>query len=201
MDNNKVKKRVRLSPEDRREQLLDATKNYIVKNGLNSLTMESVAIEANASKPLVYKYFDTRLELLQALLLREEGRRYNLTRIAMENAENYEQTVIAIVTHNFDERERGEVLQTLSAQPDIAAVLEGVKKRRDGGLGLMLGRAVMDEYGISAKDAQTILRMASAASINAAEQYSRSGGDRNKYINMAVTFINGGFDAISAKGP
>jgi AcrR family transcriptional regulator len=183
------KKRTRLSPDDRREQLLYATKQYIVKNGLNSLTMSAVATQANVSKPLLYKYFDTRLELLQNLLVREEQRRYKKIRRELASAADYEQVVYAVVNHNFDERSKGDVFQILADQPDIAAALQSVRKNRHGNIGHYLVQAMMEEYTISKADAQKIMRMASAASISASEHHALYGGDRDNFVNLAVQFI------------
>ena len=58
--------RRRLSPEDRRNQLLDCARQIILDHGLSTLTMERLATEAGVSNPLIYKYFDTRLHMLQA---------------------------------------------------------------------------------------------------------------------------------------
>ena len=66
-----TKARKRLSTEARRAQLLGATHELILEHGLNSFTMELLARKAGVSNPLVYKYFNTRLELLQSLLVRE----------------------------------------------------------------------------------------------------------------------------------
>ena len=68
------KKRTRLSPEDRRQQLLDSAREIVQDQGLSSLTMEALARHAGVSNPLVYKYFDARLSLLQELLAREHER-------------------------------------------------------------------------------------------------------------------------------
>ena len=58
--------RRRLSPENRRNQLLDCARQVILEHGLSTLTMERLATQAGVSLPLIYKYFDTRLQLLQA---------------------------------------------------------------------------------------------------------------------------------------
>ena len=63
--------RRRLSPEDRRNQLLDCAQYIILNQGLSKLTIEQLATEAGVSHPLIYKYFDTRLQILQELLVRE----------------------------------------------------------------------------------------------------------------------------------
>jgi len=186
------KTRTRLSPEDRREQLLDATKQYIVRDGLNSLTMNSVAKQADASKPLLYKYFDTRLELLQALLVREDERRYQKLKQGLDSAKDYEQIIRIVVTHNFDERSAGDVFQVLTDQPDIAAVLQSSRPKNRINVGHLLVKATMEQYSISKTDARRIITIASRASIGAAEIYASTKRDRSKLTELAVQFIFNG---------
>jgi len=184
-----INKRTRLSPEDRREQILDTTQRYVLKNGLNALTMDSLANMAEVSKPLLYKYYDTRLELLQALLLREYTRFHKKLRVALANALNFEQIVITVVNVNFEQEARGDVLQVLQDQPDIAVVLESIKVNRPGSLGKFLVDALMDISSWSKADAQRVIWMSSAASKSAAAHYALYGGDRDSVVALTVEFI------------
>jgi AcrR family transcriptional regulator len=63
----------RLPPEQRREQLLDAALS-LIPAGFDTVTMESVAKEAQVTKPVLYDLFANRGELISALLEREAGR-------------------------------------------------------------------------------------------------------------------------------
>lgn len=61
----------RLSPEQRREHLLDVASGLIVERGLSACSLEEVGVQAGVSKALVYKYFPTRDSILKALVSRE----------------------------------------------------------------------------------------------------------------------------------
>ncbi|GLY46934.1 TetR/AcrR family transcriptional regulator [Lentzea sp. NBRC 102530] len=63
----------RLPPEQRREQLLDAALS-LIPAGFDTVTMESVAKQAEVTKPVLYDLFANRGELIGALLEREAGR-------------------------------------------------------------------------------------------------------------------------------
>jgi AcrR family transcriptional regulator len=67
----------RLPPEERREQLLDATLTLIAKKGYESVSMEGIARAAGVTKPVVYDLFGSLADLLEALLEREEERALN----------------------------------------------------------------------------------------------------------------------------
>ena len=67
----------RMPPEERREQLLDATLALIAEKGYESVSMEGIAREAGVTKPVVYDLFGSLADLLEALLAREEERALN----------------------------------------------------------------------------------------------------------------------------
>ncbi len=60
-----------MSPEQRREQIMDSAVALIVSRGLSSCTLEVVALEAHISKPLTYRYFPRLADLFKALVERE----------------------------------------------------------------------------------------------------------------------------------
>src|SRR4051812_41318696 len=67
----------RMPPEERREQLLDATLGLIADQGYEAVSMEGIARKAGVTKPVVYDLFGSLADLLEALLEREEERALN----------------------------------------------------------------------------------------------------------------------------
>jgi AcrR family transcriptional regulator len=76
----------RLSAEARREQLLDATKAIVAREGFHAVSIEAVAREAGITRPIVYGHFQDLPGLLEALVERE-GRRalVQLAKVLPEN--------------------------------------------------------------------------------------------------------------------
>ena len=66
-----------MPPEERREQLLDATLALIAETGYESVSIEGIARRAGVTKPVVYDLFGSLADLLEALLAREEERALN----------------------------------------------------------------------------------------------------------------------------
>lgn len=64
----------RMTKQERHEQLLDAALQVIVHQGVHKVSMDSVALQANVSRPVVYSVFANTDELLRASLHREETR-------------------------------------------------------------------------------------------------------------------------------
>src|SRR5919202_6296130 len=64
----------RMSASERREQLLDATKAIVSREGFHGVSIEAVAREAGVSRPIVYGHFRDLPGLLEALVEREGAR-------------------------------------------------------------------------------------------------------------------------------
>ena len=60
-----------MSAEERREQLLDTTKELVGERGFHGLSVEAVATRAGVSRPIVYGHFGDLEGLLEAMLGRE----------------------------------------------------------------------------------------------------------------------------------
>ena len=63
----------RLSRADRRDALLDAAVALVTSGDVSAVSMEAVAEHAGVSRPLVYKHFANRGELLAAVYKRESA--------------------------------------------------------------------------------------------------------------------------------
>jgi AcrR family transcriptional regulator len=64
----------RLPPEERREQLFDATLRVIARDGYGGVNIEAIAREAGVTRPVVYGLFENLGALLRELLQRQEQR-------------------------------------------------------------------------------------------------------------------------------
>ena len=190
------KKRIRLSPEGRRNQLLDSARDLIQDQGFSGFTMEALATAAGVSNPLVYKYFDTRLELLQELWTREYERYNRNVREQLTKAENFEDIVRLFVNLNFTELSLGEITHILGSQPELREVTKAKQKSNQRGTGLFLVNTVEEMYHLTPSQATHLVVLASGASIEAARHYARYGGSRKKMVEDTVSFILKGVKAF-----
>ena len=190
------KKRIRLSPEGRRKQLLDSARDLIQDQGFSGFTMEALATEAGVSNPLVYKYFDTRLELLQELWTREYERYNRSVREQLSKAKNFEDIVRLFVNLNFTELSLGEITHILGSQPELREVTKAKQKSNQRGTGLFLVNTVEEMYHLTPSQATHLVVLASGASIEAARHYARYGGSRKKMVEDTVSFILNGVEAF-----
>ncbi|MAD93745.1 MAG: TetR/AcrR family transcriptional regulator [Pseudomonadales bacterium] len=190
--------RRRLAPEERRNHLLDCARQIVLDQGLSTLTMERLASEAGVSNPLIYKYFDTRLQLLQELLIRE----YKAFQQSFTESEprvgSYRDVLRGYVDINFRQFAGGDVLGILLGQADVSQVLKDRERARHAPF---LINELAHEFNIAKSLAEKILVLSSGASLAAAEHYSRVGGDREAQIDQTVAFIFGGIQQILKARP
>jgi AcrR family transcriptional regulator len=63
-----------MSAPERREQLLDVTKEIVGEQGFHAVSIEAVAREAGITRPIVYEHFGDLPGLLEAMVDREGAR-------------------------------------------------------------------------------------------------------------------------------
>lgn len=190
-------KRTRLSPEDRRIQLLESAKALILSKGLSSFTMEGLAREAGVSQPLVYKYFDTRLTLLRELLQRESSQFDSQLREQVSKAKNYDELLRLFVSANFVQFSSSNIVYVLREQPDVFSVIAENDRRQHRATAKFLVKTLADEFALTRQQAEQSVVLASGASQTAAAHYNRYGGDRDAMIANTVKFISSGIRALS----
>lgn len=66
--------RTRMSGSERREQLLDVTKEIVGSEGFHAVSIEAVARRAGITRPVVYNHFADLGGLLEAMVERESAR-------------------------------------------------------------------------------------------------------------------------------
>jgi AcrR family transcriptional regulator len=184
--------RTRLSPELRRQQLLDAARALIIERGTQAFTMEGLAEAAGVSTPLVYKYFATRTELLCELVDREYRSFRRQIQREIERADGFEDIVRVFVAANFDHHARGNILPVLLSQPELAATIRARERRGDRQVAKFLVDSMANSYELDRADAEYLVSVASGASIGAANYGKGSAKRRAEIIEATMRFIFAG---------
>ena len=178
-------------------QLLDCAGEIIQEHGLSNFTMESLAKHADVSNPLIYKYFDTRLEILQELLQREFESYSKNFFAGIAAADTYEEIVTFVVTLNFEDARKGNILSILRNQPDIKTVIEKGEAKGAKQLGVHLVEKMAETYPLTRKQAEQLVIMCSGASLAAAaSRFNTKGRAEKKMIETTVSYILGGIGKI-----
>jgi AcrR family transcriptional regulator len=157
MDEQRVR---RLPSEARREALLDAAAALIAEGPVESVSMEAVAEQAGVSRPLVYKHFASRDELLGALYKREAADLH--VRIAREVAaaptleEMFRALVRAALRASDD---RGPLFARLRNAREWNREVAREQRSRDGVTARAFTKRAASELGVDPAEASLTIRL------------------------------------------
>ncbi len=190
----------RMAPDERRSQILDAAVKLIVANGHSSCTLEQVASAAGISKPLIYKYFARREDLLRAILDREftvlSGRGLDTLPRDMP-IEKLIRGTVERALHYY--AERGPIVRLLSTDPAVAdRVRAGNRGSRESTTDFFIRRFVKT-YGVPQDVAAIAVTLVVNAPIHTAQALRRRGIDTERTIEVWSTFIIGGWKELEAQ--
>ena len=192
-------KRTRLSPNARRDQILDVAKKLVVGHGLQLFSIKKLAVEAEVSEPLLFHYFSSRTALLQQLLSREFTRLVTGLNASLKGADTLDAVLRVYVSMNYDQCVEESVINLLLSEPDIAeAVQDEVAENREI-REKMLVATIADELKVSKKKAAMLALMASSASLSAARFSHNYGIDRHESVEATINFVKAGFQAHRAQ--
>jgi len=122
----------RLSRAERRDALLDATAELVAAVEIEAVTMEAVAERAGVSRPLVYKHFANRGEMLGALYQREAAHLHAEMSDQVTAADTLEDMFRALIRGALQARaNRAPALTVLRAAGVRNRELRDEQRRRD----------------------------------------------------------------------
>lgn len=191
------RKRTRLSPQVRREQILDEAARLVLGEGLHAVTMERLARDVGVSKALVYNYFSARDTLLAALLEREEADLRERGFAAALEASDYRE-LIRQTTRVFLEqsRDRGALIAALLADPSVARLLEaGRRADRDFAFRYFV-RATRREFELPLPLTLIVVPILSALTDQAGKLVSQGEADVDTATEVVVELITGGLASL-----
>lgn len=196
----KRKRAQRMSPQERREQILDSAADLIVARGLTSCTLEVVATRAQISKPLIYKYFPRLEDLLKALVEREFGflRSRSLRKLPADM--EYEELVQRVSQRALEYfYERGPIMRLLASDRSVAGLASNRERDERGIITSHFVRRTMRKFNLPADAAKICVIMSVNAPILSAQALRRSGISVRRAAEVWSAFMLGGTKAVAAK--
>ena len=190
------KKRTRLSPDVRKDLILDHVAEIIANEGVSALSMERIGKEAGISKSLVYAYYPTMNELLKTLLKREYERLRDLQDEAALKAETFEQLVRGSTrTYLNYMEERGLILERLAAEPSVSEYNDPTDFSRDRAV-QYLAKVVYDNFGIDMEVALPAVDISFGMPAAAGHYLIKNDVSRQMIEDITVTMIIGSIEAL-----
>lgn len=191
-----AKTRTRLSPEVRKNLILDHAAEVVAVEGVSALSMERLGREAGISKSLVYAYFPSMKELLQTLLKREYRRLRILQNEAASSAETFEQLVRRITTTYLTYmEERGLILDRLAAEPCLSDSGDPTEYSRETAV-QYLARIVSDNFNIDMSVALPAVDISFGMPAAAGHYLTRHEVSRQTIEDITVTMMIGSIEAL-----
>jgi AcrR family transcriptional regulator len=196
-----VRKRAqRMTPDKRREQIMDSAVALIVAQGLSSCTLEAVAAEARISKPLIYKYFPRLADLFKSLVEREyrflRGRGLGVLPGNVPYEEIIHRSNLRSMEYLY---ERGPIMRLLASDRSIASLAKRQDRDERGVMIDYFIKRCIDVYGFPRDVARVCCIMTVNAPILSARALRRSGIAAHRAAEIWSDFIIGGNNAVQAK--
>ncbi|MAD15859.1 MAG: TetR family transcriptional regulator [Alteromonadaceae bacterium] len=193
------KTRTRLSPEVRKNLLLDRAAELVAAEGVSALNMERLGKEAGVSKSLVYAYYPSMKDLLQTLLKREYKRLRVLQNSAAQSAETFEQLVRRVTTTYLTYMEdRGLILERLAAEPSLEDHGDPTEYSRESAV-QYLAEVVRDNFGIDLSVALPAVDISFGMPAAAGHYLIRNNANRQTIEDITVAMIIGSVEALKQK--
>ena len=154
-------KRRRLSPNQRQQEILDATYQLVLADGISNLTMEKIAREAGASKALLYSYFPNISGLLQQLYKRELGKLQAQQRQVMESPHSFEDMVKQTASiSRVNQNKRQLLIKRLEGDPSVRTAMSKADRRARTEVVKYLCDEITGSYDIPANVAAEAVKLA-----------------------------------------
>jgi AcrR family transcriptional regulator len=185
---------------ERRAQILASAAALIVARANSSCTLDEIAEAAGISKPLIFKYFSSREDLLKALMQVE----YQRLRERGLDAIKPDAPLETVVTEIFENVlgyyfERGAILALLWGDPAVAGLArQRANQQQETTLEYFLKRSI-ETYNVPPDVARIGVTMVMNAPILATRPLYRRGFGAKRVAEVWSTFVNGGWKALAEK--
>lgn len=192
----------RLPRARRREDLLDVAADIIVSDGVEAVSIESVADRAGVSRPLIYKHFANRTEMLVELYRRESALLHAELRMVVRSASTLEDMYRALIRAAFKaSNERGALFRALRAAGAWNRGLLREHRVRDNQTVQFFAEQACADFGVAEVEAKAATRMALMAieSIIAQWLSKRTPANAAMLEETYLDLILGGFERIAAR--
>lgn len=196
------RKRTRLAPEARREQILDEAARLILDEGLYAVSMERVARDVGISKGLVYNYYPTRDALLTALLSREQAELRDRGMASALEAASYTDLIRQTTRLYLEQtRDRGALVAALLSDPSVAKLMEEESRADRERMVRYFVRATRKAYDLPLPLAIAVVEMLSALTDRAGKLVAEGLVDVDAATEMCVELITGGLAGLNPDRP
>ncbi len=189
-----------MSPQARRESIVDAAVQLIIQTDHSGVTLEQVAEAAGISKPLIYKYFPRRDALLEAILAREFKALSGRGLDSMPDDLPVEQVIRGTVERALRYyHDHGPILRLLASEPALAQKTRAGNRTSRSETTRYFVKALREHYGVPEDVAQVAVTMVVNAPIHSMTYLRHQQVDIDRTVEVWCEFIVGGWQALQKR--
>jgi AcrR family transcriptional regulator len=190
----------RLQSSARRDALLDAAVALVGTKSVQEVSMEAVAEHAEVSRPLVYKHFANRDELLAAAYRREASKLHTELASEVALAGTVEEMYQALLRGSIRATvERGEIFSALRAAGGWNRGIRREQRSRDRHTVRAFATVAARQYGLERSRAMSVTAVLLGALDAVLAQWRRDPGEQSAKI-LEETYLAMVVGAYSAAG-
>ncbi len=189
-------RRVRLSAEKRRVQLMDAAKAIALSQGLSAVTMRNVARQAGISETQVHNCFGGRTDLLVAIARREIEAQENRRRRRVARGSNHRTRVmVSTVGYLHEAAQSGPLLQMLLRAPDVREAMKEERAEKGAAARAPILKQLMGRGGMDMASARASTAALTAVSLKAGGILTSGRAPLAMVEEICLTIVMAGTDS------
>jgi len=189
-----------MAPEERRKQILEAAAALILETGHSGCTLEQVAKAAGISKPLIYKYFSKRDDLIIALVEAEFAKLSGHGLDAIPPDLPVDESAGLVIERALRYyAERGPILRLVSTDPAVVNLARENNRSSRANTAQYFVKRSTEEYGVPLDVAIVAVTMVINAPIHSIGYLERKQIPIDRTIEVWREFVAGGWRAVAAQ--
>jgi AcrR family transcriptional regulator len=191
----------RLQGSARRDALLDAAVALVGTKGVHEVSMEAVAERAGVSRPLVYKHFSNRDELLAAAYRREASKVHAEVASEVAAARSVEEMYRALLRGSMRATvERGQIFTALRAAGGWNRDIRKEQRSRDRDTVRAFAASAARQYGLDRERSTSVTAVLLGALDAVLAQWRLDPSQKNARIlqETYVAMVVGAYSVASA---
>jgi len=190
----------RLGKPEREATILDAAAEILNDKGIQGLTMEGLSVRVGVSKPVLYRFFANRDEVLVALYDRESEIFNSRLTKAISGQHTLEKRMRAACRVWIDPTSRHRNALFVLDQPGIGPPeLEKRRMARLDRFQLLWADAIRADYDIDTKLARTVATILLGGALSAADTRARLGWSSEEVIETFLTVALAGIERVAQR--
>ena len=138
---------------DRRQAFLDVAHDIVKEHGAEALTMDAIIARSDVTKPMLYRFFANKDEVLVALYQQDAERLDQLVTEAISGVEGFEPRVRAVIDAWVEHMNSGQDLPALMQARTKSGELEALRDQRIINIVAFFADELKAGQGLSAKEA------------------------------------------------